>query len=382
MNLSLFLFLIGILGFILNRKNLLLLIISIEIMLLAVTLLIVISSFTFDDNIGQTFAIYVIAIAGAESVIGLSILVAYYRSIFPLIKILKNKLYRTFNYYWARSTFTQDNFKNNVWPITLVEYTDLLIFSPYTNHRKINNLYKIRLFSTWSGMSKKEREAKYIYPKSRTITVSSNTLQKIESNFICSSIVKYGQYSGSVLGFRLSQHTLNSIFLSHEQKEILVGILLGDGYIQKKSQNGNALIQFNQGYLHLQYILHVSYKLSSLCTHFPLLILSRDGSFSLKLSTRCLLCLNPMYDLFIKNKKKTISPELINWLSPRSLAYWAMDDGSLSESGFYFNTMSYTLEEHILLQKILKYNFNLETSIHKHKNKYKLYIKAKSMPIF
>nr|YP_010555473.1 NADH dehydrogenase subunit 4L [Ramaria rubella]UYR22223.1 NADH dehydrogenase subunit 4L [Ramaria rubella] len=79
MNLSLFLFLIGILGFILNRKNLILLIISIEIMLLAVTLLILISSFSFDDNIGQTFAIYIIAIAGAESVIGLSILVAYYR---------------------------------------------------------------------------------------------------------------------------------------------------------------------------------------------------------------------------------------------------------------------------------------------------------------
>jgi|SRR3979490_184752 len=79
MNLSLFLFLIGILGFILNRKNLILLIISIEIMLLSVTLLILISSFGFDDNIGQTFAIYIIAIAGAESVIGLSILVAYYR---------------------------------------------------------------------------------------------------------------------------------------------------------------------------------------------------------------------------------------------------------------------------------------------------------------
>jgi NADH-ubiquinone oxidoreductase chain 4L len=79
MNLSLFLFLIGILGFILNRKNIILMIISIEIMLLAVTILILISSITFDDNIGQTFSIYIISIAGAESVIGLSILVAYYK---------------------------------------------------------------------------------------------------------------------------------------------------------------------------------------------------------------------------------------------------------------------------------------------------------------
>lgn len=79
MNLSLFLFLIGILGFILNRKNIILMIISIEIMLLAVTLLVLISSFSFDDGIGQTFSIFIISIAGAESVIGLSILVAFYR---------------------------------------------------------------------------------------------------------------------------------------------------------------------------------------------------------------------------------------------------------------------------------------------------------------
>jgi len=79
MNFSLFLFLIGILGFILNRKNIILMIIAIEIMLLAVTLIVLISSYGFDDNAGQTFSIYIISVAGAESVIGLSILVAYYR---------------------------------------------------------------------------------------------------------------------------------------------------------------------------------------------------------------------------------------------------------------------------------------------------------------
>jgi len=48
-------------------------------MLLAVTLLILISSINYDDNLGQIFSIYIVALAGAESVIGLSILVAYYR---------------------------------------------------------------------------------------------------------------------------------------------------------------------------------------------------------------------------------------------------------------------------------------------------------------
>lgn len=79
MNLSLILFLIGILGFVLNRKNIILMLISIEIMLLAITFLILISSLNFDDIIGQTFAIFIISVAAAESAIGLGLLVAFYR---------------------------------------------------------------------------------------------------------------------------------------------------------------------------------------------------------------------------------------------------------------------------------------------------------------
>jgi len=51
--------------------------ISIEIMLLAITFLILVSSLSFDDILGQTYAIYIIT--GAESAIGLGILVAFYR---------------------------------------------------------------------------------------------------------------------------------------------------------------------------------------------------------------------------------------------------------------------------------------------------------------
>jgi len=75
----LLLFLIGVLGFTLNKKNIILMLISIEIMLLAITLLILINSWIFEDILGQVFAIYIIVIAAAESAIGLGILVAFYR---------------------------------------------------------------------------------------------------------------------------------------------------------------------------------------------------------------------------------------------------------------------------------------------------------------
>ena len=79
MSLTLVLFLLGILGFVFNRKNIILMLISIEIMLVSITFLILISSINLDDIIGQTFAVYILTIAGAESAIGLGILVAYYR---------------------------------------------------------------------------------------------------------------------------------------------------------------------------------------------------------------------------------------------------------------------------------------------------------------
>jgi NADH-ubiquinone oxidoreductase chain 4L len=75
----LILFLIGLIGFILNRKNVILMLVSIEIMLLSITLIILINSIAFNDNIGQIIALFIIALAGAESAIGLSILVVFYK---------------------------------------------------------------------------------------------------------------------------------------------------------------------------------------------------------------------------------------------------------------------------------------------------------------
>ena len=105
MNFSLILFLIGILGFVLNRKNIILMLISIEIMLLSITFLVLINSLNFDDILGQTFAIYIIIIAGAESAIGLGILVAFYRFISFII------LY--YNYYSNNITYNHKTYNYN-----------------------------------------------------------------------------------------------------------------------------------------------------------------------------------------------------------------------------------------------------------------------------
>jgi NADH:ubiquinone oxidoreductase subunit K len=79
MDLALILFSIGTLGFIFNRKNLILMIISIEIILLAVSLLTLLFSWEFNDILAEVYSLYIIAVAGAESAIGLAIIIAYFK---------------------------------------------------------------------------------------------------------------------------------------------------------------------------------------------------------------------------------------------------------------------------------------------------------------
>lgn len=79
MTLPLLLYLVGVLGFVLNRRNLLILIICIEVILLAVTLIVLLAANSYNDAEGQTYAAVIIAVAAAESAVGLGVLVGYYR---------------------------------------------------------------------------------------------------------------------------------------------------------------------------------------------------------------------------------------------------------------------------------------------------------------
>jgi NADH-quinone oxidoreductase subunit K len=77
--LVLFLFFLGSFGIIMNKKNIIFVLMSIELMLLAINLNFIIFSVYLDDILGQIFSLFILTIAAAESAIGLAILVIYYR---------------------------------------------------------------------------------------------------------------------------------------------------------------------------------------------------------------------------------------------------------------------------------------------------------------
>ena len=78
--LGVIIFSIGIIGIFLNRKNVIVILMSIELILLAVNINLVSFSIFINDLTGQIFAMFILTVAAAEAAIGLAIIVVYYRN--------------------------------------------------------------------------------------------------------------------------------------------------------------------------------------------------------------------------------------------------------------------------------------------------------------
>lgn len=90
-------FFIGLIGIVLNRKNILIIIMSIELLLLAVNLNFAALSIYLDDIIGQIFILFILTIAATESAIGLAVITVFYRlknsiELEPIKKRMTNKI--------------------------------------------------------------------------------------------------------------------------------------------------------------------------------------------------------------------------------------------------------------------------------------------------
>ena len=74
------LFVTGIFGIFVNRKNVIVILMSIELILLSVNINMVAFSHVLNDIVGQVFALFILTVAAAEAAIGLAILVVFYRN--------------------------------------------------------------------------------------------------------------------------------------------------------------------------------------------------------------------------------------------------------------------------------------------------------------
>jgi NADH-quinone oxidoreductase subunit K len=97
LSLTAIIFFIGLFGVVLNRKNILTILMSIELLLLAINLNFAALSIHFDDLVGHVFLIFILTVAAAESSIGLAIITVFYKlkhsiELKPIKKKLTNKV--------------------------------------------------------------------------------------------------------------------------------------------------------------------------------------------------------------------------------------------------------------------------------------------------
>ena len=174
--------------------------------------------------------------------------------------------------------------------------------------------------------------------------------------------------------------------LTVELQEIVTGLMLGDLFAEKAKPRSNTRLQFKQSLKNKEYIDHLYLLFKDYTSSPPKAILSKEKrknrselNVSVKFWTLSLPCFNKYRELFYDNSgKKFIPLNLEEILTARGLAYWLMDDGYNSLTGFYFCTESYSLEDNHKLCLILKNKFNLNCSVHKHTNGYRLYVLSSS----
>lgn len=161
------------------------------------------------------------------------------------------------------------------------------------------------------------------------------------------------------------------IQLTKIQKDILVGTVLGDAYIERSKASHNARLRYDQTFPHhASYLMTIYSHLYNLTGKGPRIIIRkpdiRTGKiyYQMQFETLNLPCLNTYHELFYKDGKKVIPQSIGELLTARSLAYWIMDDGgkSSSKTQTILYTRSHTLEEVLLLQEVLKFNFKLKTT--------------------
>ena len=80
LTLAAIIFTIGIIGIFLNRKNIIIILMSIELILLAVNINLVSFSIYLQNLVGQVFAMFILTVAAAEAAVGLAIIVIYYKN--------------------------------------------------------------------------------------------------------------------------------------------------------------------------------------------------------------------------------------------------------------------------------------------------------------
>lgn len=164
--------------------------------------------------------------------------------------------------------------------------------------------------------------------------------------------------------------------LSDLQREILVGVLLGDAHLETRSNGRTFRIKFEQSIKKNEYMIHLYEVFKEWTSQAPKE--KRQNVYFQTIS-------HPVFRFyghqFYKEKKKVVPKQLFRWLTNRSFAYWYMDDGSIKSKeskGLVLNTQAFTLQEVETLCRIIGKKFGFQAKPRRQLEGYQVYISGRS----
>ena len=228
-----------------------------------------------------------------------------------------------------------------------------------------------------------------------------NLSMRFKSFLISSSRHIHTKHKTNSHQFHTWTHTLNRIGPHNDDTiSVLVGCLLGDAHAKlSKSKFPGTNFRFKQSGRHKDYLfsLYEFFFVRGYCSNAGpreyKTILKQNKTkiyYGYEFDIYTFSSLNWLYDLFYVNGVKVIKPELINYLTPMSLAYLIMDDGGWvsGSKSVRIATNNFTKEEVELLKNMIETKFGLNCTIqllskkggNTPKDKYSLYFKVVSFP--
>lgn len=176
--------------------------------------------------------------------------------------------------------------------------------------------------------------------------------------------------------------------LTDEQREILFGLMLGDGCLETQNKGRTYRLKIEQSISHQEYVLHL-YNLFSEWVLTPPQVKDKVSknhhSQNIAFQTVSHEAFRFYAHQFYKDGKKCVPKLIHRWLTPKAIAYWFMDDGSnksKESKAVIFNAQCFTLNEIEYLIKHLKTKFALQAKPRKQKEGYQIYISGKSFETF
>lgn len=171
----------------------------------------------------------------------------------------------------------------------------------------------------------------------------------------------------------------NNLELSKSQKEILVGLLLGDGCLERPKNSTGARLKISQCLKQKEFVWWLYENFSSFIATLPKIYRNE-----LRFNTLTHRCFKQFYDMFYPKGIKIVPNNVQDFLTPTAFTVWFMGDGSVKSNecrGRILNTQSFKRSDIERLTFVLKEKFNLISSIRMQKDGLQIYISAKSAQI-